>query len=223
MGGDGRTARPDGTPAGRSPRARPRARSPGSSAADADRTARRPARDRNVSPPLRAQRSERHLPFGMFRTEAGRPGRRRETSRSASAGGVRRVGELAELAGHQVHRSLADVDRVVADPLEAAGDHDGPQPGLVRRCALAAGPAPRRPPRGSGCQHLVQVGQRLGGGQHRASRTTRSATADHLVRLLGHLAEVILELPARRSSRRISLASAWRCSRTGRPSARDGS
>ncbi len=37
---------------------------------------------------------------------------------------MRGVGELGELAGHEERRLLADVDRVVADALEAARDRD---------------------------------------------------------------------------------------------------
>ena len=40
---------------------------------------------------------------------------------------VRRVGELAKLGRQEVGGSLADVDRVVADPLESAGDDDHAQ------------------------------------------------------------------------------------------------
>jgi hypothetical protein len=49
---------------------------------------------------------------GIAHTAMLRPGH-------AGPGGVR---ELAELAGDEVGRLLADVDGVVADPLEAAGD-----------------------------------------------------------------------------------------------------
>ena len=45
--------------------------------------------------------------------------------------------ELAELAGHEVGDLLADVDGVVADPLDAAGDDEHPQAvlALLRRVA----------------------------------------------------------------------------------------
>ena len=40
---------------------------------------------------------------------------------------MRRVGELAELAGDEIGDLLADVDGVVADPLDATGDDEHPQ------------------------------------------------------------------------------------------------
>src|SRR6266516_5622857 len=43
---------------------------------------------------------------------------------------VRCISELAELPGDQEGRLLTDVDGVVADPLETAGDEDHPQPPL---------------------------------------------------------------------------------------------
>ena len=49
-------------------------------------------------------------------------------SRRSGCGGVR---ELAELAGDEVGRLLADVDRVVADPLQAAGDEEHAQAPLA--------------------------------------------------------------------------------------------
>jgi hypothetical protein len=45
---------------------------------------------------------------------------------------MRGVGELAELARDEVRRLLADVDRVVADPLDAAGDDEHPHAVLTR-------------------------------------------------------------------------------------------
>ena len=44
---------------------------------------------------------------------------------------MRRVRELAELPRDEVRGLLADVDGVVADPLEAARDEDHPQPPLT--------------------------------------------------------------------------------------------
>ena len=38
----------------------------------------------------------------------------------SASGGVGGVAELAELTGHEIHDLLADVDRVVADPLHTA-------------------------------------------------------------------------------------------------------
>ena len=46
---------------------------------------------------------------------------------------ARRVRELAELAGDEVGGLLADVDRVVADPLEAPRDDDHAQAPLPKR------------------------------------------------------------------------------------------
>ncbi len=54
-----------------------------------------------------------------------------EGHRRLLAVGMRRVGELAKLAGDEVGGLLADVDGVVADPLEAAGDDEDPQAPLA--------------------------------------------------------------------------------------------
>ena len=51
---------------------------------------------------------------------------------------MRGVGELAELAGHQVGHLLADVDGVVADPLDTAGDHQHAQAVLPLVGAICA-------------------------------------------------------------------------------------
>src|SRR6185312_2649665 len=50
---------------------------------------------------------------------------------SLPAGSMRRVRELVELAGDEVLGLLADVDGVVADPLDAARDDDHPHPPLL--------------------------------------------------------------------------------------------
>src|SRR5205085_9966952 len=55
-----------------------------------------------------------------------------DTGRSGLLG-VRSVRELAELARDEVRRLFADVDRVVADPLQTARDEQHPQAPLARR------------------------------------------------------------------------------------------
>ena len=52
---------------------------------------------------------------------------RRERGEASQLFGMGGVRELAELAGDEVRRLLADVDGVVADPLEAARDDEHPQ------------------------------------------------------------------------------------------------
>src|SRR5438270_13873112 len=49
----------------------------------------------------------------------------------SASGGVGGVAELAELTGNEIHDLLADVDRVVADPLHATEDDEHPQPVLA--------------------------------------------------------------------------------------------
>src|SRR6516162_7545586 len=58
---------------------------------------------------------------GTERGRAGRPSRGSGRRRSCLSRG-RSVGELAEQSGDHEHRLLGDVNRVVANPLEAAGD-----------------------------------------------------------------------------------------------------
>src|SRR6201987_6353007 len=56
---------------------------------------------------------------------------------SLTLGRVRGVGELAEQAGDDERDLLADVDRVVADPLQAAGDEDHVHRPLARVRVIA--------------------------------------------------------------------------------------
>ena len=74
----------------------------------------------------------------------------------------RRVGELAELAGDEVRGLLADVDRVVADPLEAAGDEDHPEPPLAHLDVLADLEQPVDDAPVGAVDQLVELEQRLG-------------------------------------------------------------
>ena len=102
----------------------------------------------------------------------------------------RGVRELAELAGDEIRGLLADVDGVVADPLEAARDEDHPQPPLphleiVPEIEQAVDDPPVR-----AVDQLVQVEERLGCDAvallQRAERD-----ADHLLGALSHLLEAL--------------------------------
>ena len=105
---------------------------------------------------------------------------------------VRRVGELAELAADEERRLLADVDRVVADPLEAARDDDHAQAPLAEGGVAAqredvADDAPV-----GAVDQLVEVDERLGPrGVAVAERVERDA--DHLLGPLAHLLEALEE------------------------------
>ena len=73
---------------------------------------------------------------------------------------MRGVGELVELAGDEVLDLLADVDGVVADPLDAAGDDDHPHPPLlgargIRQREHLVGDAAVRP-----VDQLVEIDER---------------------------------------------------------------
>ena len=74
------------------------------------------ARAREEVVELGRSRNSAPVAFALLRV-AGRT--RRGFLLAGRALGVRRVGELTELAGDEVRGLLADVDRVVADPLEA--------------------------------------------------------------------------------------------------------
>jgi hypothetical protein len=60
------------------------------------------------------------LPTALVMLGALKAGRAHDRTSATFASSVRGVRELAELAGDEVGGLLADVDRVVADPLEAA-------------------------------------------------------------------------------------------------------
>ena len=97
------------------------------------------------------------------------------------------VGELAELAGDEVRGLLADVDGVVADPLEAARDEDHPQPPLPLLELVPDVEQPVDDPPVRAVDQLVELEQRLGRDPvallERAERD-----ADHLLGPLAHLA-----------------------------------
>ncbi len=99
-----------------------------------------------------------------------------------------RVGELAELAGDEIGGLLADVDGVVADPLEAARDEDHPQAPLPRLLVAADLEQAVDDAAIGAVDQLVEVEQRLGQllvtGLERLDRDT-----DHLLGPLAHLAE----------------------------------
>ena len=100
--------------------------------------------------------------------------------------GWRGVGELAELAGHEVRDLLADVDGVVADPLDAARDDEHPQAvlALLRRVAEREDVLGRVPVRA--VDQLVQLDERLRlVGVARRERVERDA--DHLLGALAHV------------------------------------
>jgi hypothetical protein len=60
------------------------------------------------------------LPSALVLLRAFAAGAAHDEASAAFASSVRGVRELAEIAGDEVSGLLADVDRVVADPLEAA-------------------------------------------------------------------------------------------------------
>ena len=103
---------------------------------------------------------------------------------------MRGVRELAELARDEVRRLLADVDRVVADPLEAAGDDDHAQPplalsGVAAELEHVLDDAPVR-----SVDQLVEVDEALGPldvALRRTSRARRGSSprrGSHLVEAL---------------------------------------
>ncbi len=102
----------------------------------------------------------------------------------------RGVGELAELAGDEVRGLLADVDGVVADPLETARDQDHPQAPLphldiVAEIEQAVDDPPVRP-----VDQLVELQERLGGNSvSLLQRPERDA--DHLLGTFAHLLEAL--------------------------------
>ena len=148
--------------------------------------------------------------------------RRRESSRRDRAGAARasreasaprrlgmgRVGELAELAGDEVGGLLADVDGVVADPLEAARDDQHAQAPLARASSppmlehLLDGAAVRA------VDQLVELDERLGARRGRAPRTSRSATRiiSSARSPISSNASISLASPGRSSASLISLA-----------------
>ena len=88
---------------------------------------------------------------------------------------MRRVGELAELPRHEVRDPLADVDGVVADPLDRTRDQDHPQPPLAhRRIGAELQQVPDDAPVGA-VDQLVEIDERLGPGEIAASNAS-SAT-----------------------------------------------
>src|SRR5437763_5421367 len=103
--------------------------------------------------------------------ERNRSGRGRPTRRSPSRvtkprlGArlrVRRVGELAELARQQVRDLLADIDRVIADPLERPRNEHHSQTVFAhpRRLAELEDPLDDAPVRA--VDELVEIDERLG-------------------------------------------------------------
>src|SRR5215203_1616379 len=80
---------------------------------------------------------------------------------SCAGKSVRGVRELAELARDEVGGLLADVDGVVADPLEAARDEDHPKPPLPRLLVAADLEQAVDDAAVGAVDQLVQVEQRL--------------------------------------------------------------
>jgi polyphosphate kinase-like protein len=102
--------------------------------------------------------------------------------------GMRRVGEFAELAGHEIGGLLADVHGVIADPFETAGDEDHPQPPLpLRLVAPEVEDALDRTAVGA-VDQLVEVDKR-GGRFEIAPLEGFERNADHLFRPLPHFLE----------------------------------
>ena len=106
---------------------------------------------------------------------------------------MRSVSELAELAGDEVRGLLADVDGMVADPLEAARDEDHPQPPLAHLEVAAELEQAVDDSAVGAVDQLVELEQRLGCDAvpllERAERN-----ADHLLGALAHLLEALEQL-----------------------------
>src|SRR6266516_585573 len=101
---------------------------------------------------------------------------------------VRCISELAELAGDQEGRLLADVDGVVADPLETARDEDHPQPPFPLGNVAAE---VQHAPDGAAVRtidQLVEVDERRGGLEI-APLERVECDADHLLGALPHFLE----------------------------------
>ena len=120
---------------------------------------------------------------------------------------MRRFGELAQLARHQVGDLLADVDGVVADPLDAAGDHEHPQTilPLVRGVAQRQDVVDRLPVRP--VDQVVEPVQRLGL-LHVAVGERVERDPDHLLGADAHVLERALEAVVARRPGRPSASSA---------------
>ena len=101
---------------------------------------------------------------------------------------VRGVRELAELARHQVRRLLADVDRVVADALEAARDDDHAQAPLAQGLVAAELQHVRDDAAVGPVDQLVEVDQHLRA-RDVARGERRERDADHLLRAHGDVLE----------------------------------
>src|SRR4051794_29919437 len=109
----------------------------------------------------------RSTPARRPRTAWGRSSSRTPSSRCSCSPSVvglcrmRRVAELAELAGHEVRDLLPDVDRMVADPLDTARDDEHAQAVLALRGRVTEGKdvlggVPVRP-----IDQLVEIDERL--------------------------------------------------------------
>ena len=109
---------------------------------------------------------------------------------------MRGVRELAELASDEERGLLADVDRVVADPLEAARDDDHAEAPFAELGVAAEREDVADDPPVGAVDQLVEIDERLGSGGI-AVREGVECDADHLLGPLAHLLEAL-----QRSSRR---------------------
>ena len=141
-------------------------------------------------------RRQAGAPPGEVRPLLGEPGAggwRRSSRQAPGEAGPGGVGELAELTGNQVRRLLADVNCMVADPLEAARDEQHAQAPAARvevvrhREDLLVRAAVRA------VDQLVELDQRLGPG-HVACGERVDRHADHLLGAPAHLLEGVDQL-----------------------------
>src|SRR2546421_3617652 len=86
----------------------------------------------------------------------------RGSLRVRSLARMRGVRELTELAGHEIRGLLADVDGVVADPLQATRDDDHPQAPLADGQIVAELEDPLDYAPVAAVDQLVQVDEGLG-------------------------------------------------------------
>src|SRR5436189_1457096 len=101
---------------------------------------------------------------------------------------MRSVRELAELARDEVGGLLADVDRVIADPLERTRDEDHPEPPFALLGVRAEVEHALDRAAVGAVDQLVEVDERRGGLEIAALERVES-DADHLLGPLAHLLE----------------------------------
>ena len=145
--------------------------------------------------------------------------RRRRAPRQARRRRVRGVRELAEQAGHDERHLLADVDGVVADPLERARDeHHVHRP--LARVGVVADLDRRAEDLAVEPVDLAVLAHEVLGQADVAPGERGLALDDLRAREGAHLGERLEHLRCAPAARSRRAGSAWRCSRTGRPCAR---